>query len=68
LPDKSAKRVFALDDPAIHRLRRLVDARIKSPVMTVECDIASPIDDGVPASAFLATGLDTVLFVATIIK
>jgi len=36
LPGKSAKRVFALDDPAIHLLRknaflrRLMDARIKS--------------------------------------
>jgi len=35
LPGKNAKRVFALDDPAIHLLRknllrRLMDARIKS--------------------------------------
>jgi hypothetical protein len=39
-----------------------------SPGMTVECDIASPIDDGIAAGVFLATGLDTVLFVATIIR
>jgi hypothetical protein len=35
LPGKSAKRVFALDDPAIHLLRKkrfakMMDARIKS--------------------------------------